>query len=51
MRETEYRKLRMQIEKQRDSVNRRPDPIESARPSVFRLFMMVLWAKITGAGR
>ena len=51
MRPTEYRRLRMEIEKQRANVRQQPDPTAGTRPSVFRLFLMVLWAKITGAGR
>lgn len=51
MRPTELRKLRLRIEKQRESVGKYPDPTHATRPSMLRLFFMVLWAKITGAGR
>lgn len=51
MRPSQYRKLRLEIERQRESVGKYPDPTHATRPSVLRLFFMVLWAKITGAGR
>jgi hypothetical protein len=51
MRPTEARKLQRRIEQERERIKNPPPVVDQQRPSVFRLLMMVLWAKITGAGR
>jgi hypothetical protein len=50
LRKSEVRKLQREIEKQRELLRNPIEKEDQMRPSVVRLFFMVLWAKITGAG-
>ena len=50
MRPSEIRRLHLRIEQRREAMRRPPPVVEATRPSVLRLLLMVIWAKITGAG-
>ena len=51
MMDREYEKLRERIEKRRELAKVKRDKMEEVKPMVFRLLLMMLWAKITGGGR
>lgn len=47
----EYEELKKRMEKRRETAKQKRDKIEEVKPMVFRLLLMMLWAKITGGGR
>lgn len=51
MQRDEYAELRSRMEKRRELAKQKRDEIEEVKPMVFRLLLMMLWAKITGGGR
>jgi hypothetical protein len=51
MSKDQYVELQKRIEKRREIAKQKRDKIEEVKPMVFRLLLMVLWAKITGVGR